>query len=163
MQFIFLFFSFTLYTLWLSFPSLHLLLLTPFISSSFCPSSYPTPPLLSLGHAHRSNRSSSRSPGGVEQSRRSTLLSGFQSTTCEPMFVWSERSIYCMLSGIAVIPWWEKHVNCVNMWGSGFHSLAQFNLDEFQREASPCVPQTLHFELNLREPKCPQAPVRTHT
>ena len=27
----------------------------------------------------------------------------------------------------------------------------------------PCVPQTLHFELNLREPKCPQAPVsNTH-
>ena len=49
------------------------------------------------------------------------------------------------------------------MWGSGFHSLAQFNLDEFQREASPCIPQTLHFELNLREPKCPQAPVsNTH-
>lgn len=103
MQFIFLFFSFTLHTLWLSFPSLHLLFLTPFISSSFCSSSYPTPPLLSLGHAHGSNRSSSRSPGGVEQSTRSTLLSGFQSTTCEPMFVWSERSIYCMLSGIEPI------------------------------------------------------------
>ena len=62
----------------------------------------------------------------------------------------------------------RKHVNCVSMWVSGFHSLAQFNLDGFQREASPCVPQTLHFELNLREPKIfwggmPPGPCKQHT
>ena len=92
MQFIFPFTLFPNYILWLSFPSLLLLpLLSPFIPSFlFCPSSYLSPPLLFLEDAHGSNRGPSRNPGGVEQSTRPTLLSGFQSTTCEPMFVWSE-------------------------------------------------------------------------
>ena len=77
----------------------HLFSISPFLTSVL----HPSPLLPSLGYAHRSNWGPSGNSGGVEQSTQPTFFSGIQSTSCEPMFVWNERSIYCMPSGVESI------------------------------------------------------------